>query len=349
MAAVNVRMNPFGVIGAIFVMICLWWYLFGLPLSSREEQRVSMKELLTVSIELAKRGGDSVYAIRTGGSLGQKVKGKTAEGAKEMLTQGDMESHRAIMYGMLKAFPGLRVISEEHETAPISLERVKDVTRKLAEVERLIQSDQQIPVSDIAVWIDPLDATQEYTENLTQYVTTMVCVAIKGEPTIGVIHRPFEKETVWAWAGYGHSENLKKSKEKKIDENDQTKIIVSRSHKGEVEEVAKKAFGEKTIVVPAGGAGYKTLALVKGEVDAYVHVTLIKKWDICAGNAILSALDSRMTDLKGNTIDYSASGNAKNEHGLLATLYNHDTYVRKLEGIMDNTKKKEKRSDSMNR
>lgn len=109
MAAVNVRMNPFGVVGAFFVIICLWWYLFGLPLSIREEQRVSMKELLTVSIELAKRGGDSVYAIRTGGSLGQKVKGKTAEGAKEMLTQGDLESHRAIMYGMLKAFPGLRV------------------------------------------------------------------------------------------------------------------------------------------------------------------------------------------------------------------------------------------------
>lgn len=55
------------------------------------------------------------------------------------------------------------MISEEHETAPISLERVKDVSRKQAEVERLIQSDQQIPMSDIAVWIDPLDATQEYT------------------------------------------------------------------------------------------------------------------------------------------------------------------------------------------
>ena len=35
----------------------------------------------------------------------------------------------------------------------------------------------------------------------------------------------------------------------------QRKIIVSRSHAGPVEAVAKKSFGENTEVVPAGGAG----------------------------------------------------------------------------------------------
>lgn len=40
----------------------------------------------------------------------------------------------------------------------------------------------------------------------------MVCVALKGEPIIGVIHKPFNKITSWAWLGKGMSEDLKQKR-----------------------------------------------------------------------------------------------------------------------------------------
>lgn len=37
----------------------------------------------------------------------------------------------------------------------------------------------------------------------------MVCVAVKGEPVIGIIHKPFnDKQTYWAWVKHGVSKNL---------------------------------------------------------------------------------------------------------------------------------------------
>ena len=36
----------------------------------------------------------------------------------------------------------------------------------------------------------------------------------------------------------------------------------------------------------------------------YVHTTLIKKWDICPGDAILRAYGGKMTRLNGDEIKY---------------------------------------------
>lgn len=84
------------------------------------------------------------------------------------------------------------------------------------------------------------------------------------------------------------------------------------------------------VVVPAGGAGYKSIEVLRGKVDVYAHVTLIKKWDICAGNAILNSLAGQMKTLKNEVIDYDKSGPVANEDGLLAAMHNFDYYMNKL-------------------
>ena len=46
---------------------------------------------------------------------------------------------------------------------PVDLSQIAGVGGNIEEVDEVIKSDQSIPMSRIAIWIDPLDATQEYT------------------------------------------------------------------------------------------------------------------------------------------------------------------------------------------
>ena len=256
-----------------------------------------------------------------------------------------MLSHKAIVYGFKKLFPNLEVVSEEKDRGDINLDNIEVPSTKGSTLEHKLQNfdDEILSYDEILVWVDPLDATQEYTENLQQYVTTMVCIAVHGKPVVGVIHQPFLGKTHWAWVAHGMSEELRmiNAKSKKNSNLDAPRIIVSRSHAGAVNETAQKAFGKKVKVFPAGGAGFKTLSVLKGEFDAYVHVTLIKKWDICAGNALIKAKNGRMTNLKGQEIDYSDRTKTKNSDGLLVTMFDHIQFQEKLSHIkvIKNTKK----------
>ena len=166
--------------------------------------------------------------VREGKDLGEESKGETLEGANDPKTVGDMQSHIAMFYGIRKAFPDINVISEEHGEKTVDLNSVPKLETSNPEVRKaltqscstghqhqkssLFQVDNldgyNVPAEEVAVWIDPLDATQEYTENLREYVTTMVCVAVKGRPTIGVIHKPFTKTTAWGWVGEGVSKTV---------------------------------------------------------------------------------------------------------------------------------------------
>lgn len=301
------------------------------PVAVAETQHVDLRKLLAVSLLAAKRGGDKVREVREAGVLGEKSKGKTREGADDKITDGDVQSNRQMYYTIHNTFPNLQINSEEQV--------VKDEHEPLLwdgnipdDVIKVIPEGKEVRADSITIWIDPLDATQEYTDNLRKYVTTMVCVAVNGEPVIGVVHKPFSSYSAWAMVDGGSNVKVRST----YNQENPT-IIVSRSHTGTVQDVIRKTFGNNTVIVPAGGAGYKVLSLLdvpddtQEKADVYIHNTFIKKWDICAGNAILKALGGKMTTLKGKDIQYSGS-EAHNE-GILASIgVDHSNLVKILSG-----------------
>ena len=60
------------------------------------------------------------------------------------------------------------------------------------------------------------------------------------------------------------------------------------------------------------------LTLLLRQANAYVHVTKIKAWDVCAAEALVTAVGGAMTDTAGNTLMYGKDSPAFT-HGLVAS------------------------------
>jgi inositol monophosphatase 3 len=377
----NVRLNPAGVF--TFILISLGIYVLYTISSPSEFKRIpvdpidplaeeqqgikpprsedaeddpfqiNLKKLLIACIRAAEAGGREVYRIRRPEEILKhhgmeaRSKGLTKEGAQEMVTKGDLASHKIMVHGLSATFPGLQVISEEENHNP-DLDDEDDVVKPFhlnhdpfvfSEELNALPHNMKVPMKLLTVWIDPLDATQEYTETnddaLLKYVTTMVCVALNGNPVIGVIHKPFEHKTYWGWKGQGVSSSISTMDRKGVIGNRTSirdVIIVSRSHPGLVDAFIKESLGSDVEIVHAGGAGYKILQVMEGHADAYVHNTLIKKWDICAPNALIDSIDGHMSSLDGYSISYSMDDDVRHEAGLLAaaSYSKHQKFFSKL-------------------
>lgn len=333
------------VIGFVFALVLFVWILSfrgqGGPrgllrysLSNEDPTKmnqVSIRRLMCVAVEAAVRGGHEVRMVQESAQLHAKSKG----GVKNPVTDGDTRSHRVMMGTLKSAFPNVEIVSEEHQVAGFdsNVPQVSDECQK--EVFGAFSAEESIESDKLTVWIDPLDATQEYTENLLQYVTTLVGIAVNGRAVGGVIYVPFDKTLYWAWEGKAQSSSLKKDY---VTTKDGTlRLIVSRSHAGPVKSFSEEALkGKDYEVVPAGGAGYKGLQVLLGKADAYVHVTKIKKWDLCAPNGILNAVGGKLSTLLGKEINYGdprTDGEEIIPDGFVASVKKHDFFYEKFHDV----------------
>lgn len=266
-------------------------------------------------------------------------KGKTLEGVNDIVTSVDLKSHQMIVNTIKDSYRRLNVVSEEDSTKSFEDKSVEDdllpinrsefasmLSSDLHEIENdhIRRSNPLLTQHETLVWIDPLDATKEYSENLTDFVTLMACVVHKSVPIAGVIFKPFTNQTFWSMVdtstGKSHQSPDLKEALSETSKTDDINIIVSRSHAGDVKNLIGKIYGHGVNIISAGGSGYKTIELIKSKADAYVHLTHIKKWDICAPYVILRSISGgNMTDLSGNEISFGDAKDKVVSKGLVAT------------------------------
>ncbi|KAH8304623.1 hypothetical protein KR018_003719, partial [Drosophila ironensis] len=336
----SIRINRLpAAIAALLVTLLLVYFLnfhqeerpaiYGM-LRSDNPSKVNLRKMLIAAIQAAQRGGLEVLDVAHSRQLKERSKGKTDEGVNDPVTDADGRSHCVMKQGLQRIFPRVRIFSEEDNEQCRQAHSFDLDPTVLHETARV--PDILVNAPEVTVWVDPLDATKEFTEQLYEYVTTMVCVAVAGRPVIGVIHSPFSGQTAWAWVGYSMSEYLAHLHPEEHEHGaEQAPVItVSRSHTAGAKDLARSVFGEDVSLLTAAGAGYKVLQVVANNATAYLHTSKIKKWDICAGDAILRALGGTMTTLGDQLINYGPEESPVNTEGLLATLERHEDHMEKL-------------------
>lgn len=208
-----IRLNKCAVFSLI-ALVVLMIYIFSPSFNSienlpRNKQEVNLRKLVIGLILAATSGGKEVLKISQEPNFGTKTKGKTKEGLEDFVTAADVYSHCSISYGLWRIFPKLHLVSEEDvqkKNCPDSHEDFFDLDPSV--LSSVVLPDVNVDINDITIWIDPLDATKEFTEKLFHFVSVMICVAYKGDPIIGVVHFPFNQKTYWGWKDEGVSENL---------------------------------------------------------------------------------------------------------------------------------------------
>lgn len=145
-----------------------------------------------------------------GSSSGGQFFGKYPDGSKELHTRADAMSHK--MIGRVReVFPGITVVDEEDASGewrkPQPLQRVSPRLKNVGKDEvvsasRLfnLRGKSSLPLAELALFVDPLDATLEYSEGLTEFVSVSACVTRCGRPIAGVVYFPFNKRIYWSRA-----------------------------------------------------------------------------------------------------------------------------------------------------
>jgi len=191
-------------------------------------------------------------------------------------------------------------------------------------------SDTLIPIdSNITIWIDPLDGSKDFIEQLIHFVSTQACVAINGKPIMGFIYFPFHytnhtdpsheinyssdnlrftapaimtsNSLQFSWLDRGKSKHGDMDDMFTHDDFHYLKaskynrlIAVSRSSPPDLTNLiatSVKAVNPDLNVTFAayGCVGYKLTSVFSQKSYAYVHTGPINRWDICAGDAIIKA------------------------------------------------------------
>lgn len=198
---------------------------------------------------------------RTAGRILLELRGSALLQGKVLGETGDAVTHQWLARALRELRPDDGLLSEEEAADPARLEHRR-------------------------IWIvDPLDGTREYSEGRQDWAVH-VALVVDGSPTVSAVALPGIDEVFCTDGG----SNLAAAPRG-------LRIAVSRSRPPAVAGFIAARLGAE--LVPMGSAGWKSMAVVRGEVHAYVHDGGQYEWDSAAPVGVANAVGLHTSSLDG--------------------------------------------------
>ncbi|HXW33213.1 MAG TPA: 3'(2'),5'-bisphosphate nucleotidase CysQ [Acidimicrobiales bacterium] len=240
-----------------------------------------------VARDLASEAGKQLIELRRAAG---------ARGGPELGFEGDRLSNRLILELLSKARPEDPVLSEEG-AAPVSKEGATPSVSKEGAKPSVSKAGAASNWSgDRRLWIvDPLDGTREFSEGRDDFAVHVALVT-DAEATVGAVALPGEG-LVFSTAD---PLCLPRRREGPI------RILVSRTRPPLEATLVADDLGAE--LMEMGSAGAKTMAVVRGLGDVYLHAGGQYEWDSAAPVAVARAAGLHATRLDGSPIRYGNPG-----------------------------------------
>ena len=308
---------------------------------------VSLLALADAGLRLAVGAGAIIRGVAGPGTAA--VGDVVYKGDDTPQTVADRRAQRYIVRGLAARFPGVAIVGEEgdlgtgsddDDAAPPALADLGPPAGVAAAWAAAPGDADAVAASRVAVWIDPLDGTREFTEGRYEYVTTLVGVCVDGRPVLGVVVAPYGPagDGAWRalWGGTAAGGVFQVSRDSApahaavpppppddASSADGALAVVSRSRfAGPVAQVvgALERQGVLRGHVAVGGAGCKSASVVLGDADVWAFPQAgTCRWDVCASEALLVQLGGALTDRTGAAIEYDPDADDyTNTGGVLA-------------------------------
>ncbi len=209
----------------------------------------------------------SRLATEAGQLLIQLRSGFDGDG-KALATQGDRRSHEHIVSELRALRSADAIVSEEDDPA-----------------------DRPWPRPSRQWVIDPLDGTREYSERRADFAVH-VALVVHGAAVIGAVSLPAEDDVLSTLAPL----TLGPRPDGPI------RMLVSRTRPpAEASALAELLSAE---LVPMGSAGAKSMAVIRGTGDIYLHAGGQYEWDSAAPVAVALACGVHASRIDGSPIRY---------------------------------------------